>query len=386
MALLKYFLFIIIASVFSINLYTVREDSITAEETVLVDSVIVEKDLVVTEEALGENLSNLDQNDLMLWFSTNIYNILFTIGCSIFFFILGWLANRGNSRKIAEMAVNIPLRADIAEYSPKDIEYIKRFAIKLRKVAKTQLYAEEFFILGENEELQKNFEEAIIFYQKAIEKDPEYLYAYLYMGNAFHNLYNFDEAEKAYIKYINLAQKYTAWGYNNRGTLYQDHDDCENDERDKSLNDYNKAIELIPDNEKAYCNRGNLYQKLGKYKEALNDFTKAIELNPKFENAYYNRGNFFSENNEYEKALEDYTKVIKLNSEHDFAYADRAIIHTKLKKYSEAIHDYNKAIELNPKNPLLYQSRGLVYHELRRTDEAKADFRRYDELTKKERG
>lgn len=54
--------------------------------------------------------------------------------------------------------------------------------------------------------------------------------------------------------------------------------------------DLNKVIELAPDFECAYYNRGNLFCQQNDYHAAMVDFNKAIALNPSFAEAYYNRG------------------------------------------------------------------------------------------------
>ena len=45
-----------------------------------------------------------------------------------------------------------------------------------------------------------------------------------------------------------------------------------------AIADYSKAIELNPDFA-AYNNRGNVYNRQGKYTQAISDFNKAIDSN-----------------------------------------------------------------------------------------------------------
>ena len=54
--------------------------------------------------------------------------------------------------------------------------------------------------------------------------------------------------------------------------------------------DLNKVIELAPDFDCAYYNRGNLFCLQNDYHAAMVDYNKAISLNPLFAEAYYNRG------------------------------------------------------------------------------------------------
>ena len=53
------------------------------------------------------------------------------------------------------------------------------------------------------------------------------------------------------------------------------------------MEDYNKAINLNPNDAGFYYNRGILYHDMEKYENAMEDYNKAINLNPNFANSYY---------------------------------------------------------------------------------------------------
>lgn len=57
-----------------------------------------------------------------------------------------------------------------------------------------------------------------------------------------------------------------------------------------AIADFNKAIELDPNNVRAYVNRGLAKRSLGDSRGAIVDYNKAIELDPKSANTYFNRG------------------------------------------------------------------------------------------------
>jgi ribonuclease D len=52
-------------------------------------------------------------------------------------------------------------------------------------------------------------------------------------------------------------------------------------DNDKALLDYNKAIELSPDNDMYYSDRGHFFEDLKQYDKAFVDYSKALELEPK---------------------------------------------------------------------------------------------------------
>src|SRR5215470_15253023 len=55
-----------------------------------------------------------------------------------------------------------------------------------------------------------------------------------------------------------------------------------------AIEDFNKSIQLSPENAAAYNNRGNALMDLGNAQEAVKDFDRAIALSPNYGAAYNN--------------------------------------------------------------------------------------------------
>ena len=72
--------------------------------------------------------------------------------------------------------------------------------------------------------------------------------------------------------------------YLNRGRSYH-----ELGEFDFAIEDFDRAIALVPDNSVAYNNRGTTYHELGEFSLAIADFDRAIALDPDNVSAYNNR-------------------------------------------------------------------------------------------------
>ncbi|NIP31627.1 MAG: tetratricopeptide repeat protein [Candidatus Dadabacteria bacterium] len=82
-----------------------------------------------------------------------------------------------------------------------------------------------------------------------------------------------------------LAYAKTAEDYYNSGLQKGESGDWSG-----AIENFNKAIELAPNDADAYYNRGNAKGALGNYKGAIEDFNKAIELAPNNADVYSNRG------------------------------------------------------------------------------------------------
>ncbi len=93
------------------------------------------------------------------------------------------------------------------------------------------------------------------------------------------------------------------------------------------------------------------------YKGAIDFYTKAIDLNPEYELAYFNRGMTY-----YNRAVE------------------RGLAYNNIHEYCSAMADFTIAVELNPTDGENYYNRGLAELELGQKENAYADFSKAGEL------
>ena len=150
----------------------------------------------------------------------------------------------------------------------------------------------------------------------------------------------------------------------------------EEDNREASIDAYDKTIELNPNDAPAHNNRGSAKDDLGQYEAALADYDKAIELNPDYALAYSNRGVTKKNLGQYEAALADYDKAIELNPDAALAYYNRGSAKDDLGQHEAALVDYGKAIELNPDDANAYNNRGITKRNLGRLNEAREDYQK----------
>lgn len=61
-------------------------------------------------------------------------------------------------------------------------------------------------------------------------------------------------------------------------------------EHDRAIEDYTRALAIVPDDALLYQNRANAYREKGKVAPALADIEKSIALNPDSAGAWYVRG------------------------------------------------------------------------------------------------
>ena len=123
----------------------------------------------------------------------------------------------------------------------------------------------------------------------------------------------------------------------------------------EAAEEYEKVLELEPDNVDVMSNLGATYYRLGKLDEAIEVYTKAIDIAPKDADIRSNLAAAY---------------VQKQGPEGGTDYLDMAL------------EQYQKAIELQPELAEAHYGAGTVYALLERTEEAIRAFEKFQELDK----
>lgn len=109
---------------------------------------------------------------------------------------------------------------------------------------------------------------------------------------------------------------------------------------------YDRAIDLRPDNAKAYFNRSIVYIYLGDYGRATSDLDRAMVIRPANTNAYYQRAAAYKDIRE---------KIISYQTRKSFPLARRPFkpvpTNDPLQKFLERKQTENKLVRVNPFQP-----------------------------------
>jgi len=118
-------------------------------------------------------------------------------------------------------------------------------------------------------------------------------------------------------------------------------------EDEKSIEMYDKALSINPNNAYALNNRG--YQKnLNKeFKAAIIDFDKALKINPNFAYSLNNRGRAKIELGMEEEGFKDIMHSINLDEKNAYAYRNLGIYYIRKKNKTKALENLELAIKLD---------------------------------------
>jgi tetratricopeptide (TPR) repeat protein len=130
---------------------------------------------------------------------------------------------------------------------------------------------------------------------------------------------------------------------------------------DEAIQDYDRAIDLKPDDASAYNNRGIAYSDKGEIERAIRDYGAAIERDPNFADAHNNRGVAFSTLQRLTRAIQDFARAIHLDPSAAAAYANRADAFRQMGETTRALQDYDQAIRLQPDDASAYLGRAMAY-------------------------
>lgn len=184
----------------------------------------------------------------------------------------------------------------------------------------------------------KNYDKAIEYYSKAIEKNPEYSAAYYERGYSYHEIQNYDVAVADFSKSIECNKNWEiasnlSLAYFSRGLSYYSIQPQQNQNMSMALSDWSKSIELNPNDPNAYWNRGLANQFLRNFNAAIADYRKSFEIDHNITNKEKSRRvrsliKCFSElGNQAE--IDKWTKVaLDLKNTPDISVSEKSILTT----------------------------------------------------------
>jgi tetratricopeptide (TPR) repeat protein len=263
---------------------------------------------------------------------------------------------------------------------------------------------------------EEPYEKPIKDYKKAISLNPRSALVHYLLGHVYYTrslfvfpkaMADYGRATKALTKAIQLNPEYQA-AYKLRAAVHLDKAQYKSsmwafkapaselkynpqDEYRLAIKDFDKAVQLDPNDAGLYHDRAMAHKELSEYDDAVRDLTKAIGMKhdamdwPR--SAYEIRAHVYEAMEKYEDAINDYTKAFEIwekmfgayHKEHKLGSSiaqgileNRAAAYRKSGNPQQAVIDYMTAIELAQAYPLPmnYAELGDTYLELKKPEDA----------------
>lgn len=145
-------------------------------------------------------------------------------------------------------------------------------------------------------------------------------------------------------------------------------------EYSEAIRYYDEALLKQADMADAFCNRGIAYLKLGETQKSLDDFNKAVELDKKLDEAYFNRAGALVDRKEFALAAADLEQIRKNYHDSTSYYLRWGDLKFNQGFYAQALAEYDRAILLRSDNVQALVNRGVAYFEKKDFKAAQVDF------------
>ena len=115
-----------------------------------------------------------------------------------------------------------------------------------------------------------------------------------------------------------------------------------------AIQHFNEAKIINPELPQVYNNLGNAHEGLGQLHEAIKDYEMAISVQANYTDSYYNLARTYTEMREFEKAESTLNKLIQLDPNNAYACFGMGNMYAKKRDFDKAITWFEKAIKLKP--------------------------------------
>jgi tetratricopeptide (TPR) repeat protein len=247
--------------------------------------------------------------------------------------------------------------------------------------------AQKLFEQAENFVTIENYGEALAYFDRALQKDPNFLEAWTDKGACHYKLKEYSEALRAFnqalainarkglprdfdlLYNIGVALFYLERPEESVGMFREALEVAREKSNDEEiakaanwlawvlahLNKDEEALDIIdiayklqPQDSTILDTRGMILFKLGYYETAASTLDAAIKKNPSSKYAWYNKANLLLKQEKYEQSIMCYEEALRLDKSFAEAYHGKGLALSHLKKETEAIRAIKKAIEIKP--------------------------------------
>lgn len=188
-------------------------------------------------------------------------------------------------------------------------------------------------------------QEAISFFQQALQRDPKYASAHAALANAY-------------------AARYGLTGRKEEPLL------------DEAMKEARAALQINGQSAVAHKAMGMAYAFKGLMDDAVAAYKKAVELWPTYVEAYNELGLFLIQAGKPDRAVEFLTKASKLGTTFPWVHANLGDAYLTMGQLRSAEESYNRALKINPDLSQAHFGLGEVLAARKEVDQAKEEWKK----------
>lgn len=220
------------------------------------------------------------------------------------------------------------------------------------------------FVQGRDK--SENLEDPGTLFEQAIQKDPNFALAYLFVGRTNQEFRKNVEKAASLLDKVSPGEK--EW-------ILATKDQADGNPAGRKMH-LEQLLKLHPADKRAHSQMGFYYRSIGDDTTALRHFSESVKLDKKYAPAYNNIGYSNISLGRYpdaERAFKTYINLIPKNANPYDSYAELLM---KTGKYDESIAQYNRALVIDPKFINSYRGIGNNYAYKGDFDKARESYQR----------
>ena len=178
------------------------------------------------------------------------------------------------------------------------------------------------------------------------------------MAAANAGLKNLDHAIENFQKVLEINPQDPV-AYYNIGNIYK-----EKKEYDAEIASYRKALKIKPDHFQSYNNMGSALKAKGDLTAAIDSFEQALKIKPNFAKAHYNLGVALQEKGDLNASIKSYKQALKIQPDYTKVYFNMGNALKDNGELGAAIDSYKNAINIKPDYAEAFRNMGKAYYAI----------------------
>jgi tetratricopeptide (TPR) repeat protein len=148
------------------------------------------------------------------------------------------------------------------------------------------------------------------------------------------------------------------------GKRHRDRQVYEPDKYVRALEEFDKCLEINPNDADIWSYKGSALYTLGRYEEALEAFDKSLEINPKNENVWSFKGSTLYMLDRPEKALKALDKALQSNPNRPEAWFNKGSILFELGRYKQSLSAVENTLRISAEDTNALNLKKSILHKL----------------------
>jgi len=230
--------------------------------------------------------------------------------------------------------------------------------VRIAEVTTTSMDAYNYFLRGREEGDKLYFDDARRFLEKAVELDPTFASAYIYLAAVYHMLGNTRARNEAFENAKTFSEKAT-----DKEKLYIEgvYAYFIENNLEKALRILKQMIKKYPKEKRFHSDLGNLYTMKHLFHEAIEEFNKTLELDPNYGPAFNALAYTYADMGNFEKAIEYFKRYASVSPGDANPFDSMAELYFRMGKLDEAIAKYREALDVKPDFYMADWSIGYIF-------------------------